>query len=87
MDTPSQEPGQEMDGAGATALRKLYNLPADATEDQLREAQRSGRVEELEKLGLGPDATEEEVLKALARSEARAKTLEVLRKAEAKQNE
>lgn len=72
-----------MDSAGATALRKLYKLPADATEDQLREAQRAGRLEELEKLGLPPDATEEQVLDALARRETMAETLEILRKASA----
>lgn len=82
MDTPPQEPELKLDDRAATALRQLYNLPADATEDELKEAQRAGRVAELEKLGLSPDATEEQVLDALARSKARTDTLEILGNAE-----
>ena len=81
MDTPSQEPSVD---AGA-ALRQLYGLPADATEEVLKEAQRVGRTQELDKLGLTTDATEAEVLAALERDKSRMATLEVLRKAEAEQ--
>ena len=81
MDTPSQKPPVD----GGTDLRQLYGLPADATEEALKEAQRLGRIQEREKLGLSADATEAEVLAALERKKSRAATLEVLHKAEAEQ--
>ncbi len=76
METPSQGP-KEFDLA--TTMREFYNLPKDATEDELKEAQRAGRIEELAKLGLTTDASEEEVLQALDRERTRVATSEVLR--------
>ena len=36
----------------AAAIRQFYNLPVDATEEQLKEAQHKGRIEALNGLGL-----------------------------------
>lgn len=75
MGTSSQGPEEfEL----ATAMRTFYHLPEDATEDELKEAQRAGRIEALTKLGLPTDASEEEVLQAL-KERTRAATSEVLR--------
>lgn len=88
METSSQGTKEfDLATAGAAAMRKLYGLPEDATEEEVKEAQRTGRIEALAKLGLTTDATEEEVLQALDRERNRernrAATLEVLREAEA----